>query len=256
MTPNLFNGLLRRAPVAGLFLRTEIAYVDDLTVVERDGIIAALAERKVLASELVGDDKECSVCKESLQADEILKSMPCKHEFHKHCLIRWLREARTCPLCRCNVQGRQLVYRQFSRNMEMQSRRTRHPHPYRISSQNRPSSILPAAIRRGAQLHINRLLVGRVIQSLRNSQGDTNSRSDTDSDGTSEDESSNPSESDSNGHQEPFIVRAQQLVNCFRQSNSRRSQGDTNSRSESDSNGTNPDVSNSISEGDSNRREN
>ncbi|BFF90650.1 E3 ubiquitin-protein ligase RZF1-like [Drosophila madeirensis] len=248
---NLFNGPLRRAPVAGFNLSTEIAYVDNLTVVERDVIIAALAERKVLASELVGDDKECSVCKESLQADEILKSMPCKHEFHKHCLIRWLKEARTCPLCRCNLQGRQLVYRQFSRNMEMQSRRTRYPHPYRISSQNRPNSILPQAIRRGAQLHTNRL-----IQSLSNSQGDTHSRSDTDSDGTSEDESSNPSESDSNRHQEPFIVRAQQLVNCFRQSNGCRSQGDTSSRSESDSNGTNPDVSNNISEGDSNRREN
>ncbi|SPP87989.1 E3 ubiquitin-protein ligase RZF1-like [Drosophila guanche] len=215
---------LRRGPVADIFLSTEIAYVDELTAVDRDEIITALSERKVLASELVGDDKECSVCKESHQVDDILKSMPCKHEFHKHCLIRWLREARTCPLCRCNLQGRQLVYRQFSRFMEMQSARTRHPLAYRN--------------RRAAQLHMNRLRQSVISQGI-----------ESDSSDTSEDES------DSNGHQEPFLIRTQQLMNRATQSlgNSASGQGDTN---RSDSNGTNADASNSISEGDSNRREN
>jgi E3 ubiquitin-protein ligase RNF115/126 len=42
----------------------------------------------------------CLVCQDSYQiGDEALK-LPCKHLYHKDCLIPWLQSRNTCPTCR------------------------------------------------------------------------------------------------------------------------------------------------------------
>ncbi len=46
----------------------------------------------------------CSICTEEYKQGEHIRTLPCKHEFHKACVDQWLSTAgQTCPLCRNNV---------------------------------------------------------------------------------------------------------------------------------------------------------
>jgi len=42
----------------------------------------------------------CTVCQENYQVGEKITSLPCNHKFHKDCLVQWLHQRDTCPLCR------------------------------------------------------------------------------------------------------------------------------------------------------------
>ncbi|KAG9452315.1 hypothetical protein H6P81_005219 [Aristolochia fimbriata] len=50
------------------------------------------------------EEKElCSICLEELREDESTKTVtrtPCSHLFHSECLLPWLNNANTCPVCR------------------------------------------------------------------------------------------------------------------------------------------------------------
>lgn len=46
----------------------------------------------------------CSVCLDEYVSGDILQVLPCKHSFHKHCIVPWLTERQsTCPLCKSDV---------------------------------------------------------------------------------------------------------------------------------------------------------
>ncbi|KAH9858317.1 hypothetical protein C2E23DRAFT_747551 [Lenzites betulinus] len=51
-------------------------------------------------------EKDCAVCKEqfALQTEDpddlIIVSLPCKHPFHENCILPWLKNSGTCPVCR------------------------------------------------------------------------------------------------------------------------------------------------------------
>ncbi|NWX87142.1 RNF6 ligase, partial [Nothoprocta pentlandii] len=49
--------------------------------------------------------KTCSVCINEYIAGNKLRQLPCMHEFHIHCIDRWLSENSTCPICRQPVLG-------------------------------------------------------------------------------------------------------------------------------------------------------
>ncbi|NWI38115.1 RNF6 ligase, partial [Picathartes gymnocephalus] len=49
--------------------------------------------------------KTCSVCINEYATGNKLKQLPCMHEFHIHCIDRWLSENSTCPICRHPVLG-------------------------------------------------------------------------------------------------------------------------------------------------------
>ncbi|NXX46060.1 RNF6 ligase, partial [Tricholaema leucomelas] len=49
--------------------------------------------------------KTCSVCINEYVAGNKLRQLPCMHEFHIHCIDRWLSENSTCPICRQPVLG-------------------------------------------------------------------------------------------------------------------------------------------------------
>jgi len=54
-----------------------------------------------------GESKEsedvCSVCMETYQKGDVVKQLPCKHEFHGDCIDRWLNLKDACPLCRAKL---------------------------------------------------------------------------------------------------------------------------------------------------------
>ncbi|KAH6785276.1 RING/U-box superfamily protein, partial [Perilla frutescens var. hirtella] len=46
------------------------------------------------------DDLTCSVCLEQVTAGELIRSLPCLHQFHVNCIDPWLRQQGTCPVCK------------------------------------------------------------------------------------------------------------------------------------------------------------
>jgi len=49
--------------------------------------------------------KTCSVCQDDYIKDDTVLEMPCKHEFHKDCVVSWLKLHNTCPVCRDSVES-------------------------------------------------------------------------------------------------------------------------------------------------------
>ena len=43
---------------------------------------------------------ECSVCLEDFVVGDVTRQMPCKHIFHPHCILPWLKSHSCCPVCR------------------------------------------------------------------------------------------------------------------------------------------------------------
>ncbi|XP_075513431.1 E3 ubiquitin-protein ligase SDIR1-like [Primulina tabacum] len=46
------------------------------------------------------DDLTCSVCLEQVDVGELVRSLPCLHQFHVNCIDPWLRQQGTCPVCK------------------------------------------------------------------------------------------------------------------------------------------------------------
>ncbi|CAN6325774.1 unnamed protein product [Urochloa humidicola] len=61
--------------------------------------VAALLETTVAEGEATTEE-ECAVCLEGYEAGDALRTMPCAHGFHEHCIFGWLAISRLCPICR------------------------------------------------------------------------------------------------------------------------------------------------------------
>lgn len=48
----------------------------------------------------VNEQISCVVCISIMENGEVVRVLPCEHEFHAACVDEWLRTNRTCPLCR------------------------------------------------------------------------------------------------------------------------------------------------------------
>ncbi|XP_049605726.1 E3 ubiquitin-protein ligase RNF6 [Syngnathus scovelli] len=60
-----------------------------------------LATRSYGQASLEGEaGRACSVCINEYAQGNKLRRLPCAHEFHIHCIDRWLSENNTCPICR------------------------------------------------------------------------------------------------------------------------------------------------------------
>lgn len=52
---------------------------------------------------MIGDGDCCAVCIEPYRPSEVVRILPCRHEFHKSCVDPWLLEHRTCPMCKMDI---------------------------------------------------------------------------------------------------------------------------------------------------------
>ncbi|KAJ0979530.1 hypothetical protein J5N97_015004 [Dioscorea zingiberensis] len=51
------------------------------------------------------DELTCSVCLEQVVLGELVRTLPCLHQFHSNCIDPWLRQQGTCPVCKYKVSS-------------------------------------------------------------------------------------------------------------------------------------------------------
>lgn len=49
------------------------------------------------------DDMTCTVCLEHVKRGDLLRTLPCLHQFHVNCIDPWLSQQGTCPVCKIRV---------------------------------------------------------------------------------------------------------------------------------------------------------
>ncbi|XP_077369662.1 E3 ubiquitin-protein ligase RNF126-like [Festucalex cinctus] len=58
-----------------------------------------------ITEEHVGAGLECPVCREDYSVGESVRQLPCNHLFHNDCVVPWLEQHDTCPVCRKSLNG-------------------------------------------------------------------------------------------------------------------------------------------------------
>ena len=51
----------------------------------------------------LGTDSHCPVCKEKFELESEAKALPCNHIYHNDCILPWLVQHNTCPVCRLEL---------------------------------------------------------------------------------------------------------------------------------------------------------
>ena len=49
-------------------------------------------------------DRSCSICLSDFEKGQMVRSLPCFHLFHRHCIDRWLESNKQCPVCQIELQ--------------------------------------------------------------------------------------------------------------------------------------------------------
>ncbi len=49
------------------------------------------------------DQPQCNVCLGPYELGDEVRTLPCRHKYHKQCIDPWLRTNAICPICKCSV---------------------------------------------------------------------------------------------------------------------------------------------------------
>ncbi|XP_058446705.1 uncharacterized protein LOC131427487 [Malaya genurostris] len=82
-------------------------------------LVANLPEKQIFK-----DDERCTICiKPNEEVNEIFLVLPCKHNFHKSCIMPWLEKTNSCPLCRYELKTDDESYEEQKKFRERAARR-------------------------------------------------------------------------------------------------------------------------------------
>ncbi|CAI0552218.1 unnamed protein product [Linum tenue] len=87
--------------------------------------IDAMPTVKITQRHLRGSDSHCPVCKDQFELGSEARQMPCNHLYHSDCIVPWLVQHNSCPVCR--------------QELPLQGSSGGHSHPGSSSSRSRTS---------------------------------------------------------------------------------------------------------------------
>jgi E3 ubiquitin-protein ligase RNF115/126 len=61
-------------------------------------------------------DITCNICLEGFIEGNVLRVLECNHEFHENCIITWLKQRNTCPVCRHELESNDPNYERRKNN--------------------------------------------------------------------------------------------------------------------------------------------
>lgn len=61
-------------------------------------------KNKNITVDMICDQPCCPICSEDYILGEIATQLPCTHIYHKACVMPWLEQKRTCPICRFELK--------------------------------------------------------------------------------------------------------------------------------------------------------
>jgi len=105
----------RRADAADFFMGPGLQdLIEQLTLNDRPGpppaprsAIDAMPIVKITQRHL-STDSHCPVCKEKFDLGSEAREMPCNHMYHSDCIVPWLVQHNSCPVCRLELPPTQL----------------------------------------------------------------------------------------------------------------------------------------------------
>ena len=50
-----------------------------------------------------GESTQCPVCLADIEVGTTCHRLPCNHHFHSPCILEWLKNKHTCPVCRFEI---------------------------------------------------------------------------------------------------------------------------------------------------------
>lgn len=65
-------------------------------------------EKKQMDKDMMDDNgkAECTICIDEMHLGDEVTVLPCTHWFHGECVVLWLKEHNTCPVCRAPIEQR------------------------------------------------------------------------------------------------------------------------------------------------------
>jgi len=95
---------------------------------------------KVFITQQQVDQKmECAICKDSFKIGEETIGLPCQHLYHGDCILPWLQQHNSCPVCRYELPVDDLEYEKQRREM-MEKTRKEHVIQEDLIQNSNPSS--------------------------------------------------------------------------------------------------------------------
>jgi hypothetical protein len=65
---------------------------------------------KLKPPETLTDECSCGICQDDVTEEEreTLLELPCKHVYHKDCILPWFEKSNTCPICRSEFEAKEI----------------------------------------------------------------------------------------------------------------------------------------------------
>lgn len=89
-------------------------------VVVDDNEVKENVTNKESTEEHMNPITNCAVCKDKFLDGEVLTVLPCKHNYHRECILPWLNNANNCPICRYRLPTDDQTYEHIQQMREQQ----------------------------------------------------------------------------------------------------------------------------------------